>query len=104
MWQTLQDCGLTLSFPHGHGFGLDIRDYPILVAENGRRIKDDCVDVASDLPLEVDMIFNLEAAIFMPGVGAVHMEKTFHVTADGYRPLVEQDRAAPFVPTPVGVL
>jgi Xaa-Pro aminopeptidase len=95
MWHTLNDNGITASFPHGHGLGLEIRDYPILVADNGLRIRDDCVDVPSDLPLEVDMVFNLEAAIFMPAVGALHIERTFRVTPQGCAPLAPQDRSAP---------
>ncbi len=96
MRETLKDRGITRTFPHGHGFGLEIRDYPILVKDNGLRIHDDCVDVASDLPLEVDMVFNLEAAIFMPAVGSLHIEKSFRVTPEGCAPLVPQDRSAPF--------
>ena len=41
------------------------------------------IDVPAVLPLEVDMVFNLESAIFMPGVGATHIERTFGVTAGG---------------------
>lgn len=99
MWQTLNEHGITASFPHGHGFGLELRDYPILVADNGLRIKDDCVDVPSDLPLEANMVVNLEAAIFMPGVGSLHIEQSFVLTPEGNRPLVAQDRSAPVQPS-----
>jgi len=98
MRETLADNGITVTFPHGHGFGLEIRDYPILVRDNGLRIKDECIDVASDLPLEVGMVFNLEAAVFMPAVGALHIEKSFRVAPEGCVPLVPQDRSAPFRP------
>jgi Xaa-Pro aminopeptidase len=98
MRETLAGNGITRSFPHGHGFGLEIRDYPILVRDNGLRIRDECVDVPSDLPLEVDMVFNLEAAVFMPAVGALHIEKSFRVTPAGCAPLIPQDRSAPFQP------
>ncbi len=98
MWQTLNDHGITASFPHGHGLGLEVRDYPILVADNGLRISDDCVDTPSDLPLEADMVLNLEAAIFMPGAGSLHIERSFVVTPDGNRPLVPQDRSQPVQP------
>ena len=98
MWQTLNGHGITASFPHGHGLGLEIRDYPIVVANTGLRLRDECVDVPSDLPLEVDMVFNLEAAVFMPGVGSPHIERSFVVTTDGCRPLTEQDRSGPFQP------
>ena len=98
MWQTLNAHGVTASFPHGHGLGLEVRDYPIIVADNGQRIRDDCVDVASDLPIESNMVLNLEAMISMPGVGSLHIEQSFVVTADGSRPLVPQYRERPIVP------
>lgn len=98
MQQTLEAHGVTASFPHGHGVGLEIRDYPILVADNGLRLRDDCIDIPSDLPLEVDMVFNLESALFMPGIGSPHIEKSFVVTAQGCRPLTAQDRSGPVRP------
>ena len=98
MRQTLSEHGITASNPHGHGFGLEIRDYPLIFADNGLRLRDGCIDVPSDLPLEVDMVFNLESAIFMPGVGSPHIEKSFVVTPDGCRPLTPQDRSAPVQP------
>jgi Xaa-Pro aminopeptidase len=98
MWQTLNDHGIRAANPHGHGLGLELRDYPILVPDNGLRIRDDCIDVPSDLPLEVDMVFNLESAIFMAGVGSPHIERTFVVTPDGCRPLTPQDRSRPVQP------
>ena len=98
MQATLGQRGIKDAFPHGHGLGLEVRDYPILVPDTQLRIRDDCVDEASDLPLEVDMVFNLEAPVFIPGIGGLHIEQTFVVTADGCRPLVEQKRDFPFVP------
>ncbi len=98
MMKTLAERGITICNPHGHGLGVEVRDYPILVADNGLRIKDDCVDVPSDLPLEQDMVVNLEAGIFMPGVASLHIERTFIVTQDGVRPLIAQDRSNPFIP------
>ena len=98
MWKTLNAHGITASSPHGHGLGLEVRDYPIIVADNGQRIRDDCVDVPSDLPLEVDMVLNLEAMISMPGVGSLHIERSFLVTPSGSRPLIPQDRTRPVQP------
>ena len=94
--------GITASFPHGHGLGLEIRDYPILVPKNGLRIRDDFLDVSSDLPIEEGMVINLEACVFMPTVGAIHMERSYIVTAKGNRPLIEQDRSEPRGPGFVG--
>ena len=98
MWETLNAHGITASSPHGHGLGLEVRDYPIIVADNGQQIHDDCVEVPSDLPLEVDMVLNLEAMISMPGVGSLHIEKSFLVTPNGSRPLIPQDRTRPVLP------
>ena len=95
MQEALAEHGIVASFPHGHGVGLDVRDYPILVPDNGRVIRDDCVEVPSDLPLEPNMVVNLEAPVFVPGAHSVHCERTFVVTEDGARPLVRQDRAEP---------
>ncbi len=98
MWKTLTAHGITASSPHGHGLGLEVRDYPIIVAENGQRIHDGCVDIPSDLPLETNMVLNLEAMISMPGIGSLHIEQSFLVTPDGSRPLIPQDRTRPVMP------
>jgi Xaa-Pro aminopeptidase len=98
MQQTLKEHGITESFPHGHGVGLEVRDYPIIVPDSGLRIRDDCVDVPADLPLEANMVINLEAPLFMAGVGSLHIEETYLVTAHGYQPLVAQERSRVFIP------
>jgi Xaa-Pro aminopeptidase len=98
MWQPLKEHGVTASFPHGHSLGLEVRDYPILVADNGLKIQDGCVNVDSDLLLEANMVINLEASFFVPGVGSVQIEKSFLITSDGNVPLVPQDRTAPVHP------
>ncbi len=97
MWQTLNEHGFTASYPHGHGIGLEVRDYPTIVADNELRISDGCIDVPSDLPLEENMVFNLESSMFMPGVASLHIEHSFVVTADGCRFLVPQNRRQPFL-------
>jgi Xaa-Pro dipeptidase len=89
--------GITESFPHGHGVGLELRDYPIVVPDNGRRIRDDCVDVASDLALEEGMVVNLEVPVFTLGESSIHCEQSFVVTAGGARPLTAQQRDLPVV-------
>jgi Xaa-Pro aminopeptidase len=95
MQAAMSEAGITATNPHGHGFGLDVRDYPIIVAPTGRPIRDDCVDVSSDLPLEEGMVFNLEAPVFVLGRGSVHTERSFVVTGGGCRPLIDQERRAP---------
>jgi Xaa-Pro aminopeptidase len=98
MGEALSAHGVTATFPFGHGFGIESRDYPILVPANGRRIIDECVDVDSDLPLEEGMVVNLEVPLFTLGVGSMQTEQSFVVTADGCRPLVAQAREAPLHP------
>ena len=68
------------------------------MADNGLRVSDDCVDVASDMPLEENMVLNLEASMFLPGVGSLQMERSLVITPDGCRDLVPQDRSRPFIP------
>jgi Xaa-Pro dipeptidase len=98
MWAILEQRGFTASFPHGHGLGLEVRDYPIIVEDNGLHIKDECIQVPSDLSLEADMVVNLESVMFMPGIGSVHMERSLQITVEGCRPLVYHDRTLPVMP------
>jgi Xaa-Pro aminopeptidase len=91
--------GITACFPHGHGLGLELRDYPILVPDSGLSIADDCVAVPADLPLEPGMVVNLEVSIFLPGAGSLEVEITTLVTETGARPFVPQDRSTPVRPT-----
>ncbi len=95
MQTRMERLGHVVGFPHGHGIGMELRDYPIVVPNNGLHIRDDCVDVPSDLPLETDMVINLEASFFMPGAGSLNIEQSFVVTDTGWRPLANQDRSAP---------
>lgn len=98
MWAVLRERGIEVSFPHGHGVGLEVRDYPILVANTGLRISDDCIDEPADLPLESDMVLNMEAMVFMLGIASVHIEKSYVVAAAGGKALIPQDRSRPFYP------
>ena len=40
MWDAVQSFGPAVCHPHGHGLGLEVRDYPILVDDNGLRVRD----------------------------------------------------------------
>jgi D-alanyl-D-alanine dipeptidase len=97
MQAALAEHGVTASFPHGHGFGLEVRDYPVLVPPNGRAIRDGLVDVSADLELEPGMVVNLEAPVLAPGAWSVHCERSFVITEAGSRPLADQDRERPLV-------
>jgi Xaa-Pro dipeptidase len=96
MANVVKENGITNSFPHGHGMGIEIRDYPVLVPPNNGEIRDECIAVNSDLLLEEGMVINLEAPLFMPTAGALQVEKTFLVTANGARELIVQDRSRPY--------
>lgn len=84
--------GLTGCRPEGHGIGLEPRDYPILVPDNGLRIRDECVDEAADLALQAGMVVNLEAGVFRYGRSSCQLESTFVLTPDGAEPLLAESR------------
>ena len=94
MHEVLIAAGLD-GFPHGHGIGLEVRDYPILVPDTGLRIEDDFVSRPADLPLEAGMVLNLESAIWAADVSSVHIERSFVIEAGGCRPLADQPRDEP---------
>ena len=94
MSASLAAAGLA-GFPHGHGIGLEVRDYPILVPDTGLRVQDDFVSRPADLPLEAGMVLNLESAIWAADVTSVHIERSFVIEAGGWRPLADQPRDEP---------
>jgi len=98
MRDSLAQRGIAMCYAHGHGFGLEVRDYPIIVEATGLPLKDDCIDVPSDLPLETDMVLNLEAPLYLAGAASLQIERTFRVTPAGPQALVAQDRRQPFRP------
>ena len=60
MIDRLAQGGVTGSNAHGHGIGLEVRDYPIIMPDTGLRIRDDCAALTADVPLEEGMVVNLE--------------------------------------------
>ncbi|MCE2488575.1 MAG: aminopeptidase P family protein [Anaerolineae bacterium] len=97
MQDVIDGSDIRVAAPHGHGLGLEVRDYPVIVANNGLRLRDDCLDLPADLPLEVDMVVNLEASSFLAGEASLHIEETFLITVDGAEPLSPR-REAPLRP------
>jgi Xaa-Pro dipeptidase len=95
MMDTLAEGGITGSNAHGHGIGLEVRDYPIIMPDSGLRIRDDCVDMSADVPLEEGMVVNLELPLYLFGVGSLHMEQTFLITGSGCRRLDSNDVTRP---------
>jgi Xaa-Pro aminopeptidase/Xaa-Pro dipeptidase len=99
MQEAMSEHDVTISYPHGHSLGLAVRDYPILAPATGLPIKDDCIDISSDLALEPNMVINLEAPIFTFGLGSVHSEQTLVMTEMGAEPLTPQERGHPVRPS-----
>jgi Xaa-Pro aminopeptidase len=97
MRRTLDEAGVSRSNPHGHGLGLEVREYPLIMADSGKRIVDDCIDILADLTLEAGMVVNLESAFFIPTRASLHVEMSFVVDEHGSRPLAPQRRSSPFV-------
>ncbi len=97
MQRVIDDSEIRVAAPHGHGLGLEVRDYPVIVADNGLHLRDDCIDVPADLPLEASMVVNLEASSFLAGEASLHIEETFLITAGGPEALSPR-RSAPFRP------
>ena len=86
---------IRVAAPHGHGLGLEVRDYPIIAADSGLPLRDDCLDIPADLPLEADMVVNLEASSFLAAEASLHIEETFRITTGGPEALSPR-RDAPF--------
>ena len=76
----------------GHGLGLELRDLPIIAPASGRAIRDDCVEVDSDLTLEAGMVVNVEATALILGEASLGCEVSYVITEDGARPLTSQHR------------
>lgn len=99
MVQALASYGLPDLAPQGHGLGLEFKEYPIIAPPNDLLIRDDCIAVPSDLPLEAGMVINLEVPVFVPGDASLHTEQSFVITDAGCELLAAQDRRRPVSPT-----
>lgn len=97
MQRVIDRSEIRVAAPHGHGLGLELRDYPIIAADSGLPLRDDCLDIPADLPLEADMVVNLEASSFLAAEASLHIEETFRIAAGGPEALSPR-REAPFRP------
>lgn len=95
MCDALAEGGIHDNEPQGHGIGLDVREYPIIVPDRGGRIADECIDVSADLSLEENMVINLEIGHFLPGVGAIQNEQSYIVRPGGGELLIPYTRRSP---------
>ncbi len=78
----------------GHGVGIEIREYPLLVPPVDDRLRDECVDVAADLEIQAGMVVNLEASLFGLGDASLHIEDTYLITEGGAETLVQSETQA----------
>jgi Xaa-Pro aminopeptidase len=85
------------SAPQGHGLGLEPRELPFIGPPTTLRLADDIVDLDVDQALEPDMVINLEVPLEWPGHYAVHLERSFLITAGGAEPMLAQDRSSALV-------
>jgi len=97
MQEALGPLSRDIAYPQGHGLGLELRDLPIIVRSRNAILRDECIDLEADLPLQPDMVVNLEAGVHRPGRGAVQLERTFVITKHGARPLLDQNRSSPLL-------
>jgi Xaa-Pro aminopeptidase len=86
------------SLPQGHGLGLEPRELPFIGPPTDLRLADEVVDLAVDQPLEPGMVINLEVPLEKAGHYAVHVERTFVITAEGFEAITAQDRTRALVP------
>jgi len=75
----------------GHGVGVEIREYPLLVPTVDNRLRDECVDVSADLELKAGMVVNLEASLFGLGEACLHKEETYLITENGADSLAQSE-------------
>jgi Xaa-Pro aminopeptidase len=86
------------SLPQGHGLGLEPRELPFIGPPTDLRLADEIVDLAVDQPLEPGMVINLEVPLEKAGHYAVHVERTFVITPEGFEAITAQDRTRALVP------
>ncbi len=81
---------------HGHALGLEPREHPVIMDLPNRTISDDFVSVNSNIPLEENMVLNIETPYYSLNTASYNLEQTFVITKKGARLLRSQDRSKPF--------
>ena len=97
MRKCLDKSGLKRSNGHGHGIGLEPREYPMIYRGVEKKLTGRVMKASADASLEENMVINLETPYYYLGVGSFHIEKSFVVTTRGFRELIPQKRETPFI-------
>ncbi len=97
MKKYLESNGVRNCPAHGHGLGLEMRDYPVIHPTMKGKVSDDLINTEIDIPLEEGMIINLETPLLIFQVASLQIERTVVVTKKGFRPLYPQDREEPII-------
>jgi len=97
MLNYLASNGIGSCAAHGHGIGLECRDYPAIMPSLKQTVRDDFITMNADFPLEENMVLNLEVPYYLFGTASCIVERTVRVTASGYAELTRQEREDPIV-------
>jgi len=97
MIRYLTSNGIRNCAAHGHGIGLEARDYPAILPSLKQTVADGFASVGADFLLEENMVLNLEVPYYLFGAASCIVERTVRVTASGYAELTRQEREDPIV-------
>ena len=97
MLNHLASNGIGSCAAHGHGIGLECRDYPAILPSLKQTVKDGFIAMNADFPIEENMVLNLEVPYYLFGTASCIVERTVKATATGYAELTKQEREDPIV-------
>jgi len=97
MLNDLASNGIGSCAAHGHGIGLESRDYPAIMPSLKQTVRDGFINMSADFTLEENMVLNLEVPYYLFGTASCIVERTVRVTAGGYAELTRQEREDPIV-------
>jgi len=89
--------GLRECMPEGHGVGINHHEYPKIGSAFNYKYNDGFRQRSADYTLEADMVLNIEVPAHYHGKKGLSIEKTVHVTENGFVELATQNRKDPFI-------
>jgi Xaa-Pro dipeptidase len=92
----LQKLGLKHPDFGGHGIGLNPREFPIIGPEQVT-LSDEVIKEHSDVPLEEDMVINIETSLYQFGKGGYEVERTFVVGKNKLEEVTTEKGQYPYV-------